>query len=133
MKDNTQEKNLIEKKEDNNIFIRIKNFFRNIFSKKNDNLIEQSKETVTEETDNGYSFKSYIKRTENEETKILDLQNRYRKGEIADDDLTQEQINLLCMLYDRQIEDLKRTIEAKKQQISKYKKIDRQRVEENHE
>lgn len=133
MKDNTQEKNLIEKKEDNNIFIRIKNFFRNIFSKKNDNLIEQSKETVTEETDNGYSFKSYIKRTENEETKILDLQNRYRKGEIADDDLTQEQINSLCMLYDRQIEDLKRTIEAKKQQISKYKKIDRQRVEENHE
>ena len=88
---------------------------------------------MTEETDNNYSFKSYIKRTESEETKLLDLQNRYRKGEIADDDLTQEQINSLCMLYDRQIEDLKRTIEAKKQQISKYKKIDKQRVEEKHE
>ena len=124
MKDNTQEKNLIEKNEDNNIFIKIKNFFRNIFYKKNDNSIKQTKETVTEETDNNYSFKSYIKRTESEETKLLDLQNRYRKGEIADDDLTQEQINSLCMLYDKQIEDLKRTIEAKKQQISKYKKID---------
>ena len=31
MKDNTQEKNLIEKNEDNNIFIKIKNFFRKIF------------------------------------------------------------------------------------------------------
>lgn len=133
MKDNTQEKNLIEKNEDNNIFIKIKNFFRNIFYKKNDNSIKQTKETVIEETDNNYSFKSYIKRTESEETKLLDLQNRYRKGEIADDDLTQEQINSLCMLYDKQIEDLKRTIEAKKQQISKYKKIDKQRVEEKHE
>ena len=133
MKDNTQEKNLIEKNEDNNIFIKIKNFFRNIFYKKNDNSIKQTKETVTEETDNNYSFKSYIKRTESEETKLLDLQNRYRKGEIADDDLTQEQINSLCMLYDKQIEDLKRTIEAKKQQISKYKKIDKPRVEEKHE
>lgn len=133
MKDNTQEKNLIEKNENNNIFIKIKNFFRNIFYKKNDNSIKQTKEIVTEETDNNYSFKSYIKRTESEETKLLDLQNRYRKGEIADDDLTQEQINSLCMLYDRQIEDLKRTIEAKKQQISKYKKIDKQRVEEKHE
>lgn len=133
MKDNTQEKNLIEKNEDNNILIKIKNFFRNIFYKKNDNSIKQTKETVTEETDNNYSFKSYIKRTESEETKLLDLQNRYRKGEIADDDLTQEQINSLCMLYDKQIEDLKRTIEAKKQQISKYKKIDKQRVEEKHE
>ena len=94
---------------------------------------KQTKETVTEETDNNYSFKSYIKRTESEGTKLLDLQNRYRKGEIADDDLTQEQINSLCMLYDKQIEDLKRTIEAKKQQISKYKKIDKQRVEEKHE
>ena len=133
MKDNTQEKNLIEKNEDNNIFIKIKNFFRNIFYKKNDNSIKQTKETVTKETDNNYSFKSYIKRTESEETKLLDLQNRYRKGEIADDDLTQEQINSLCMLYDKQIEDLKRTIEAKKQQISKYKKIDKQKVEEKHE
>ena len=113
--------------------LKIKNFFRNIFYKKNDNSIKQTKEIVTEETDNNYSFKSYIKRTESEETKLLDLQNRYRKGEIADDDLTQEQINSLCMLYDRQIEDLKRTIEAKKQQISKYKKIDKQRVEEKHE
>ena len=69
--------------------------------------------------------------TEDEETRILELQMRYRRGEIADNDLTQDQINSLCMLYDRQIEDLKRTIEAREQQLSKYKKINKQKVEEN--
>ena len=62
MKDNTQEKNLIEKNEDNNIFIKIKNFFRNIFYKKNDNSIKQTKETVTEETDNNYSFNNFSRK-----------------------------------------------------------------------
>ena len=76
-------------------------------------------------------FKEYIKMTEDEETRILELQMRYRRGEIADNDLTQDQINSLCMLYDRQIEDLKRTIEAREQQLSKYKKINKQKVEEN--
>ena len=56
---------------------------------------------------------------------------RYRRGEIADSDLTQEQINSLCMLYDRQIEDLKRTIEAKEQQLSNYKKMNNRKVGEN--
>ena len=46
-------------------------------------------------------------------------------------DLTQEQINSLCMLYDKQIEDLKRTIEAKEQQIAKYKKIDNTKSNED--
>ena len=31
MKENTQEKDLIERNEDNNIFGKIKNFFRNLF------------------------------------------------------------------------------------------------------
>ena len=54
---------------------------------------------------------------------LFELQRRYRRGEIADSDLTQEQINSLCMLYDKQIEDLKRTIKSKEQQVAKYKKV----------
>ena len=131
MKDNTQEKNLIEKNE-NNIFGKIKNFFRKIFGKKEDTLKSDKEEIVNNKPEKNEEFKEYIKRTEDEETKVLELQMRYRRGEIADSDLTQEQINSLCMLYDRQIEDLKRTIEAKEQQLSKYKKINKQqKVEGN--
>lgn len=130
MKDNTQEKNLIEKNE-NNIFGKIKNFFRKIFGKKEDSVNNNAEKIINNETEKNEEFREYIRRTEDEETKILELQRRYRRGEIADKDLTQEQINSLCLLYDRQIEDLKRTIEAKEQQISKYKKINKQKVEEN--
>lgn len=130
MKDNTQEKNLIEKNE-NNIFVRIKNFFKKIFVKKEDDDKSEIEEITNKEPEKNEGFKEYIKMTEDEETRILELQMRYRRGEIADNDLTQDQINSLCMLYDRQIEDLKRTIEAREQQLSKYKKINKQKVEEN--
>lgn len=122
MKNNTQEKNLIERNE-NNIFGKIKNFFRKIFSNNKESTENQVDDTILEEAEKSYNFREYIKRTEDDETGIFDLQQRYRRGEIADSDLTQEQINSLCMLYDKQIEDLKRTIESKEQQIAKYKKI----------
>ena len=121
MKDNTQEKNLIEKNEDN-ILGKIKNFLKKIFGKKQENDENKVNEDVLIEAEKSYSFRDYIRRTEDEETELFDLQQRYRRGEIADNKLTQEQINSLCMLYDRQIEDLKRTIKAKEQQIVKYKK-----------
>ena len=44
MKDNTQEKNLIERNEEN-IFIKIKNFFKGLFGKKG----EEVNNTVNEE------------------------------------------------------------------------------------
>ena len=121
MKDNIQEKNLIEKNEDN-IFGKIKNFFKKIFGKKQENDENKVNEDVLIEAEKSYIFRDYIRKTEDEETELFDLQQRYRRGEIADSELTQEQINSLCMLYDRQIEDLKRTIKAKEQQIVKYKK-----------
>ncbi len=104
MKDNTQEKNLIERNEEN-IFIKIKNFFKGLFRKKG----EEVNKTVNEDI-------------EIDENNIFELQRRYRKGEIADSELTQEQINALCQLYDSQIADLKRNISAKEQQLAKYKK-----------
>ncbi len=121
MKDNIQEKNLIEKNEDN-IFGKIKNFFKKIFGKKQENDENKVNEDVLIEAEKSYIFRDYIRKTEDEETELFDLQQRYRRGEIADSELTQEQINSLCMLYDKQIEDLKRTIKAKEQQIVKYKK-----------
>ena len=122
MKDNTQEKNLIEKNE-YNIFGKIKSLFKKIFGKKQEDDENKVNEDLLIEAEKSYSFRDYIKRTDGDEIELFDLQQRYRRGEIADSELTQGQINSLCMLYDKQIKDLKRTIEAKKRQVDKYKRI----------
>ena len=120
MENNTQEKDLIERNE-STIFGKIKNFFRNLFKKKEISKISEEKEVDIHE-EKKQEFKEYVKKTEDENTQLLDLQRRYRKGEIGDNDLTEEQIDALCDLYDRQIISLKKSIEAKQQQIIEYKK-----------
>lgn len=121
MKDNTQEKNLIERNEEN-IFIKIKNFFKGLFGKKGEEVNNTVNEEIEMEMEKSEVFRSNIRNIEIDENNIFELQRRYRKGEIADSELTQEQINALCQLYDSQIADLKRNISAKEQQLAKYKK-----------
>lgn len=117
MGENTQEKNLIEK-EEKGIFIKIKKFFKNLFKRNKD----IDKEEINSEKEEHSNFKEYIKMTEDEETKLLELQRKYRAGEIAENDLTDEQIDDLSKLYDKQIEELKKSIALKEQKIAEYKK-----------
>lgn len=119
MKNNTHEKNLIEKRE-NNVFEKMRNFFKKIFGRKEASNENEVNEDILVEAEKSYSFRDYIRKVD-DDTELFDLQQRYRRGEIADSDLTQEQINSLCMLYDKQIENLKRTIAVKEQQVIKYK------------
>lgn len=121
MKENTQEKNLIEKSE-NSILGKIKKFFRNIFNKKESKINYAPIKDEKDSTKQGNEFKENIKIVEDEETKILDLQKRYRRGEIGANDLTEEQIDALSDLYDKQIEVLKEAIAEKEKQIAESKK-----------
>lgn len=119
MGENTQEKNLVEKKE--SFFNKVKNFFKGLFKKKEENVINNENDIAKDEN----NFKENIKIVEEEETeemKILELQRRYRRGEIAESDLTEEQIDDLGALYDRQIAALKKIIEEKEMQIEENKK-----------
>lgn len=121
MKDNTQEKNLIERNE-NSIFGKIKNFFKNLFGKKEvevNNLVDEATEMEMEKSE---AFRSSIRNVEVNENNIFELQRRYHKGEISVKELTNEQINALCDLYDDKIADLKKTIAAKEQMLENYKK-----------
>lgn len=130
MKDNTQEKNLIERNE-NSIFGKIKNFFKNLFGKKEvevNNLVDEATEMEMEKSE---AFRSSIRNIEVNENNIFELQRRYHKGEISVKELTNEQINALCDLYDDKIADLKKTIAAKEQMLENYKKNKRQKVEGN--
>ena len=83
MEENTQEKNLI-KKDEKSIFCKIKNFFKQFLHKKETpNTIGQED---TANVKNSNEFKEYIKMTEDEETKLLELQRKYRRGEIGEND-----------------------------------------------
>ena len=61
-----------------------------------------------------------IPKIENEETQLINLQKRYRKGEIKEEDLTEEQVKKLCDLYDKQIENLQKSNSIRKENILKF-------------
>ena len=63
-----------------------------------------------------------IKNIEDEETNLLKLQKQYRNGEIKEEELTKEQINSLSALYDKQIANLRKSNELRKQKLLEYRK-----------
>lgn len=125
MEINTKENMLIESNK-KGIFYKIKKFFMDIFNKQRSNdskldFCEQVQTTVENENKKS-TFMEYIKNIEDEETKLLKLQKQYHKGEIREEDLTQEQVTLLCALYDKQIVELKKSNEVKRQKILEYRR-----------
>ena len=125
MKKNSQEKGLITVNE-NSIFYKIKTFFKNLFNprKKVENVlrVEEAVNIKSENQNNIDSFIESIRNIENEETKLLKLQQQYRRGEIKEETLTKEQVNALCSLYDKQIANLRKSNEIRKKNLLEYKK-----------
>lgn len=124
MKENTNEKSL-EKVNENSIFYKIKKFFRSLFYKTNSNVESinvKEKTIINNQESNKSSFMEEIRNIENEETKLLKLQKQYRSGEIKEEELTEEQVNSLCALYDKQIANLRKSNEIRKQKLLKYRR-----------
>ena len=124
MKENTQEKSLVQVNE-NGIFYKIKSFFKNLFNRNNtanNYAIIKEDKSIVESENTKNTFMESIKNIENEETKLLKLQKQYRSGEIKEEELTQEQVNSLCALYDRQIANLKKSNEIRKQKLLEYRR-----------
>ena len=125
MKKNSQEKRLITVNE-NSIFYKIKTFFKNLFNprKKVENVlrVEEAVNIKSENQNNIDSFIESIRNIENEETKLLKLQQQYRRGVIKEETLTKEQVNALCSLYDKQIANLRKSNEIRKKNLLEYKK-----------
>ena len=117
------EKSLVAVNE-NSIFYKIKRFFRNLFKGKND--IEEEQPQITNINSNVQeskkdTFIESIRNIENEETKLLKLQKQYEKGEIATEELSEEQILSLKDLYQKQIGDLEKSNENRKRKILQHK------------
>ena len=119
MNKNNTEKSLIKVNE-NSIFFKIKKLFNKIFRNK-DNIIEENDYNLKEDIKKE-QFRDYIKNIENEETRLIRLQQKYRAGEIKENQLTKIQIKALCDLYDKQIEKLQKSNEFRKQRILQYRK-----------
>ena len=125
MKENTQEKSLVQVNE-NGIFYKIKSFFKNLFNRNNNTtnnyaIVKETESLVANENKKN-SFMESIKNIEDEETKLLKLQKQYRSGEIKEEELSEEQINSLCKLYDRQIANLKKSNDIRKQKLLEYRR-----------
>ena len=125
MKENTQEKSLVQVHE-NVIFYRIKRFFKNLFNKNtttnNNYAIAKEDKSIVESENTKNAFMESVKNIEDEETKLLKLQKQYRSGEIKEEELTQEQVSSLCALYDKQIVNLRKSNEIKKQKLLEYRR-----------
>ena len=102
------------------IFNKIKIFLMKLFRKSKKDLKGDS--SKIDKNTKKESFVNSIKIEESEEKELLRLQEQYRKGKIKEEDLTKEQIDKLCDLYDRQIENLQKEINIRKQEILEYVK-----------
>lgn len=124
MKENTQDKSLVQVNE-NSIFYKIKQFFRSLFYRTNSNVESinvTETTTINNQESNKSSFMESIRNIEDEETKLLKLQKQYRNGEIKEEELTEEQVNLLCALYDKQIANLRKSNQIRKQKLLEYRR-----------
>lgn len=119
MKKDNKEKSLVKVK-GKNFWDKVINFFK---KKKQENVINtkltnnELKKDIQKE-----KFREYVGNIENEETQLIKLQKKYRSGEIKENELTQTQIRALCDLYDKQIENLQKSNELRKQKILQLKK-----------
>ena len=125
MKENTQEKSIVQVHE-NVIFYRIKRFFKNLFNKNtttnNNYAIAKEDKSIVESENTKNAFMESIKNIEDEETKLLKLQKQYRSGEIKEEELSEEQVKSLCKLYDKQIANLKKSNDIRKQKLLEYRR-----------
>lgn len=107
----------------NSIWSKVKQFFKGFFIKKKRkafNNVNLNKNEV-ENNIQKEQFMKYIKNIEGEDIKLLKLQQRYRNGEITEQELSQEEIKALCDLYDKQIEKLQKSNNSRKEKIKKFK------------
>lgn len=100
---------------------KIKEFFRNLFKTNEQLYIEAPKEekvpinNINEKRN--INFKNEIVVDNKEENRSLKLQKNFKAGLINEEDLSEEEFNLLRNLYEKQIEETKKSIQRYKEKI----------------
>lgn len=108
---------LIKYKE--NVFTRIFNFFKKIFSKKKLSVNKEDVDETIKEEKNKSNFLEDIQiKEDKEEVRLKKLQLLYDNGEIDEDDLSESDIEKLVALYEKETEDLNADTERRKNHIA---------------
>lgn len=94
----------------NGIMYKIKNFFKNLFRKKEQQVQVDIVEEKEEEIKSTFEESIVVKKDEERE-RILELQKRFREGKLNPEDVTEEDIDKLTELYNEQIAELNKQIE----------------------
>jgi len=108
------------------IFYRIKSFFIKLFTGKNTSENEPQIENIkTNEIQSNIkqkdNFIGIIRNIENNETKLLKLQKQYEDGFVEGKDLPKDQIKALINLYKKQISELNKSNEKRKEKLLLYR------------
>lgn len=95
----------------------------NLYNKQIEEL-QKSNELRKEKIKNskyGSEFFDKIKAIETDETRLLKLQKSYERGEVKEEDLTDEQVDKLLELYQDQIDGLRISNERRKKRLVEYR------------
>ena len=102
-----------------NVFSKILNFFKKLFLKKKEATVEVIDEAPIYSNQCKEDFIANIVIKENEEEKRLkDLQLKYDKGEIDEEDITNEDMDKLIEMYKKEKEELNADTERRKNHIA---------------
>lgn len=102
----------------NGFMYKIKMFFKKLFGTKKEEKLEV-KEIISNQ-DNSFKEEISVKET-SEEKKIIELQEKYKNGEIKAKDMSHDDVKEVLKLYDSQINELKDKISYNKRMTEKYK------------
>lgn len=106
---------LIERKE--NIFAKIKNFFKNLFFKKNRKEVFN---TVTQNIEETREPKSTSKKYETDKKEFFELYENSKKGEIDLLSLPPETLKKMCALLEEEIKMKEKSNELKREKLNAY-------------
>lgn len=117
MKDNKLEKN-------GNLSVlgKIKVFFTKLFGKSQKYELLESGKFERKTVNNENKRENFMKQLKENINWVKELQIKFEKGEILEEDMTEEQKNALNKLYDEEINKIKARTEMKKKKLQELRK-----------
>ena len=97
------------------IFRKISDFFKKIFSKKE---VVQNEDIIVNNNKNDSFIKNIRIKENKEELRLLQLKQQYENGEIDEEDMSDEDVDKLCQLYEKETDELNADTERRKNHIA---------------
>lgn len=102
-----------------NIFTKISNFFKKLFFREKKSTIKDINEThIYSKQQKDYFIENIIIKENEEEKRLKSLRLQYDNGEIDEDDISEEDMDKLIEMYEKETEKLNVDTEIRKNHIA---------------